>query len=431
MDDKKQLNEATKLEQKGNFNKLAPMLFYIKKQLALIDKVISDSKKLSSTEFEKEYKENPIEIILKTPDIVNDSISLYRSRLAKDIDKDEDLSDPATFSYVPLTMNKEGFPKMGRANYKGQSIFYASEHIKTNFREISKDCNIKDEAYLAKWNLKPNSNLHLYRTIPNWGISTARNQEGIFTINIPEIVNSDLGKYLEKLGKIMMSNEETGKYLGSSLISNCIYDAQGVLKDSKGNVYDSDIYYDGIAYPSATGETDDVNLALKPQFVDRNMELEYVIKGRLAADMRSVEFEKIGLNEEGRINWYALFYNDSSILITDVTYRDVKGNFVDVSKGLLLDANNVVTSARTALTQAFEYHHEEMFRVLAKLVQINIKENQKVTKSSLEKIIPLRIIRGVNGWKFVDGDNCTPLIEAVYNITLKIQLREISTNSVR
>lgn len=118
--------------------------------LALLDRVIGNSKTLSKNEFEKEYKGNPIQIILSAPLVFNDSMSLYRGRLADDVGKNEDLSSPATFSYVPLVLNKDGLPKMGRANYKGQSIFYASEQMKTNFKEISKDSNIGDEAYMAK-----------------------------------------------------------------------------------------------------------------------------------------------------------------------------------------------------------------------------------------------------------------------------------------
>ena len=59
------------------------------------------------------------------------------------------------------------------------------------------------------------------------------------------------------------------------------------------------------------------------------------------------------------------------------------------------------------------------------------KENQTVTKSSLEKSVPLKIIRGLNGWKLVDGPNSTPLSKVAYTITLKNQLREISPDDVR
>ena len=404
----------------------------MKEHLALLDRVIGNSKTLSKREFEKEYKGKVIKIILNAPAVFNDSIPLYRGRLAEDVGRAEDLSSPATFSYVPRVLNEKGLPKMGRANYKGQSIFYASEHMGTNFKEISKESGIGDEAYMAKWVLKPNSNLYLYRIIPDWGISEDNDPNGIFTITKPEIVNSELGLYLKRLGYIMMSNEDTGKYLGSSYIANCIYAATGVAKDSKGNIFDVDVHYDGIAYPSAIGNADEVNIALKPEFVDRNLKLECVIKGRLAPDMRSVGYEKIGINENGRIVWYTSIIDEDSITIIETKYCDRYGNYVDVSKGQILDADdNTVKSELTPFTQAIMFHREEMFRGLANFVQMCINENQTITKSSLEKSVPLAIIRELNGWKLINGHKNTPLSKVVYTITLKNQLREISPDEVK
>ena len=183
----------------------------MKRFLEILDRVLGDSRTLSKTEFENKYKGKAIPIILNAPCVFNGSTFLYRGRLAKDVDLNEDLSSPATFSYVPLFLNKIGKPQMGRANYEGQSIFYASEHMKTNFKEISKDSNIGDEAYMAKWRIKPNSNLHLFRTVPACGISTANDPNGTFSITDPSIVNSELGLYLKRLGSIMMLDEEVGK----------------------------------------------------------------------------------------------------------------------------------------------------------------------------------------------------------------------------
>lgn len=404
----------------------------MKQYLSLLDRVIGDSKTLSKREFEKEYKGKTIKIVLYAPVVFNDSMPLYRGRLAEDVGRTEDLSKPATFSYVPRFLNENGLPKMGRANYKGQSIFYASKHMGTNFKEISKESDIGDEAYMAKWVLKPNSNLHLYRTIPDWGINEANDSNSIFTITRSDIVNGELGIYLKRLGYIMMSNEETGKYLGSSYIANCIYSAKGNVKDSNGNIVYNDIHYDGIVYPSAIGNINDVNIALKPEFVDKYLDLECVIKGRLAPDMRSVKYEKIGINENGRIVWYTSIIDEDSITIIETKYRDCYGNYVNVSKGQILDANNnTVKSELAPFTQAIVFHREELFHGLIEFVQMSIKESQTVTKSSLEKSVPLCIIRGLHGWKLVDGHKSTPLSEAVYTIILKNQLREISPDEVR
>lgn len=402
----------------------------MKQYLALLDRVIGNSKTLSKIEFEKKYKGKSIKIILNAPIVFNDSMPLYRGRLAEDVGKTEDLSSPATFSYVPRVLNEKGLPKMGRANYKGQSIFYASEQMKTNFKEISKDSNIGDEAYMAKWKLKPNSNLRLYRTIPAWGINTDNEPNSIFTITEPNIVDSELGVYLKRLGYIMMSNEEIGKYLGSSYIANCIYSANGFAKDSTGNKYE--IHYDGIIYPSvASGGTEEVNIALKPEFVDKNLELECVIKGRLAPDMRSVKYEKIGINENGKIIWYTSFIDEDSIMNIVTQYYGSDGNNVDVSKGKILDADNNVVSELTPLVHALKFHRDEVFNALAQFIQTEVKENQTVTKTSLEKSVNLGLIREFNGWKLLSGGKSTPLSKVMYSFTLKNQLREIITDEVR
>ena len=398
--------------------------------LNLLDRVIGDSKTLSKTEFENVYKGNPIKIILHNPYVVNDSVPLYRGRLAEYVGENEDLSRPATFSYVPLALNEKGLPRMGRLNYKGQSIFYASERMKTNFNEISKDCKIGDEAYMSKWILKPNSNLHLYRTIPAWGVCTDNASGCIFTITDPNIVNGELGLYLKRVGYIMMSNEEIGKYLGSSYIANCIYSSTGFVRNPKGK--DFNFHYDGIVYPSAVGGSKDVNIALKPEFVDKHLELECVIKGRLSPDMRFVNYEKIGINEGGNIVWYESFIDENSIIDIVPQYFDLHGNYIDVSKGQILDADDSVLDSRTIpFDQVLKYHSKELFSTLVKFTHTIIKETQTITKTSLEKSTSLGIIREFNGWKLVDGARITALSRVLYIITLKNQLREISPEDVR
>lgn len=403
----------------------------MKRFLEILNRVLGDSRTLSKTEFENKYKGKAIPIILNAPCVFNDSTFLYRGRLAKDVDLNEDLSSPATFSYVPLFLNKIGKPQMGRANYEGQSIFYASEHMKTNFKEISKDSNIGDEAYMAKWRIKPNSNLHLFRTVPACGISTANAPNGTFSITDPSIVNSELGLYLKRLGSIMMLDEEVGKYLGSSFIANCIYSVNVPTIGDTGNNIGP--HYDGIAYPSvAAGGTEEVNIALKPEFVDKHLELECVIKGRLAPDMRSVKYEKIGINEGGRIVWYSSFIDENSIIDVVPTYFDTTGRSVDLTGGKILDADDkVVSSEMVPLTQAVNFHHDELFNGLAEYMNTMVKENQIGDIAALDKAVTIGLIREFTGWKLVNSEKITPLSRVLFSVTLKNQLRKLSPDEVR
>ena len=393
--------------------------------LDLLDRVIGDSKTLSRTEFENKYKGKAIPIILNAPYVFNGSTYLFRGRLAEDVGLNEDLSSPATFSYVPLFLNKIGKPKMGRANYEGQSIFYASEHMRTNFKEISKDSNIGDEAYMAKWRIKPNSNLHMCRTVPAGGISTANDPNGTFSITDPSIVNGELGLYLKRLGYIMMSDEEVGKYLGSSFIANCIYSINAPAKDDAAN--DTGFHYDGIAYPSvAAGGMEEVNIALKPEFVDKHLELECVIKGRLTPDMRSVNYEKIGINEGGRVVWYSSFIDESSIIEVVPTYFDTNGRSVDLAGGTILDADDKVVSSEMApLTQAVKFHRDELFNGLAACMNTQIKENQINDIAALDKTVCIDVLREFSGWKLVNGDQTILLSRGLFSIALKNHLRKL------
>lgn len=401
----------------------------MKKYFELLDRVIIDSKALSREDFEGKYKGHPIKIILNVPAVINDSLPLFRGRLAKVVGKEEDLSNPVTFSYVPLKMNMDGKPQMGRANYEGQSIFYASANMKTNFIEISKDCHIDDEAYMAKWVLRPNSNLHLYRTIPAQGISESGNSNSIFTITNPTIVNSSLGTYLKKLGSIIMSNEEQGKYLGSSYISNCIYSSKGCVKDADGQ--DIEVHYDGILYPSAIGDVDDVNIAITPKFVDSNLSLEYVVKGNIASDMCSVKFKKIGINENGKIVWYEAFVDENSITNIVPRYYNSSYEVVDTTHGQILDAeNHVVSTEKAALDYLLMNCRDQIFEKLRSLIDIKLGESKKIDKASI--VISKDVFIGIDlkDWKVVKGNTKTTLCKVIYYFTLKSILREIGPNKV-
>lgn len=395
----------------------------MKQCLQQLDQLIGDTKTLDKSSFEKRYSGNSVDIPVPKPVIIDETMSFFRGRLAEDVGQSEDLSNPATFSYVPLALNKKGLPKMGRLNYKGQSIFYASLHMRTNFKEISKDCSIGDEVYMAKWVLKPQSGLHLYKTIPQWGLNVLNDPNNIFTIIDPNIINSDWGLCLKRIGYIMMSNEEIGKYLGYSYIANCIYDINGIGRDNEGNKYE--LYYDGIVYPSAVGDDSDINIALKPDFVDRNLSLECVIKGTLAPDGRNVEFRQIGINEGGRIVWYEPYVDENSI--TDVVPKSLSptNSVVDVSRGNITDANGQrIKTVMTPIQYIFTNYRDQILNKLFEFVRPRITETQTICKKSLEGSKRMAIINDLQGWHLVEGSHNTPLSKVVYEITVSCQLRQ-------
>ena len=62
--------------------------------------------------------------------------------MGNSIGADEDITNPSTFSYVPQNKCSSSFPPLQRCNFSGQSVFYASMSVKTNFKEIDKESSI-------------------------------------------------------------------------------------------------------------------------------------------------------------------------------------------------------------------------------------------------------------------------------------------------
>lgn len=390
-----------------------------------LESMYSDTKSLSEEEFDRAYKNYPVNIILTSPIVLNESMFLFRGRLAKDVGKNEDLSKPDTFSYVPLSLNKKGIPTRGRANYNGQSIFYASTNMKTNFKEISKNSNIGDVAYMAKWILKPNSNLHLYRAIPEDGVRIDDNTNSFFCISNPSIVNSEIGAYLKKLGNIMMSNVLLGKYLGSSYIANYIYNAKGNAKSPEGN--EIQFHYDGIMYPSAISDSEEINIALKPEFVDSNLDLECVFKGVLAQDMKTVQFKEIGLNEGGKIVWYQFLLDERSITNIISKYKDTSGNIVDTTKGQLFDANNkLMSSEMSVISYLFRKYRDKLFSELANFIHFSVKEGQTIDRSSLKQSTRMGLYLDLYDWNLVKDELVVSLSGVFYEFDIHYTLNRVA-----
>ena len=134
-----------------------------------LDEYVHSAKVMDEQTFRLTYENDqgtlPLSAI-RLPDI---QLSLYRSRLARFVRDNENLLSPQTFSYVPLASTNENFPKLQRANFSGQSIFYGSLSPTTNFREISEDVTAGEEIYMAKWIFSPDANLMLYKVLPPKG----------------------------------------------------------------------------------------------------------------------------------------------------------------------------------------------------------------------------------------------------------------------
>ena len=70
--------------------------------------------------------------------------------MGNSIGADEDITNPSTFSYVLQNKCSSSFPPLQRCNFSGQSVFYASMSVKTNFKEIDKESSIGKEVYIYR-----------------------------------------------------------------------------------------------------------------------------------------------------------------------------------------------------------------------------------------------------------------------------------------
>lgn len=126
------------------------------------------------------------------------------------------------------------------------------------------------------------------------------------------------------------------------------------------------------------------------------------------------------------------FIDESSIIDVVPTYFDTTGRSVDLTGGKILDADDkVVSSEMVPLTQAVNFHHEELFNGLAEYMNTMVKENQIGDIDALDKAVTIGLIREFTGWKLVNSEKITPLSRVLFSVTLKNQLRKLSPDEVR
>jgi len=247
--------------------------------------------------------------------------SLYRVRPHKKI-KNEDFAKVSTFSYVPRELNKKGIPSMGRFNQNGQSIFYASLYGTTNLKEMKDEIEEGDIVYLSKWKIKDNTPIRLYYIYP-----PDTNQDNPF-LNLD--LHPLLLENLKEIGGILLDNEEgPNKYLKSSLIGNQIF-----------NFKEKEVSYDAILYPSVLGNKYEYNLAIKPEYVDANMELECVYEAVVKDNTLSVDCSHIGINKNNRVQWHEFFVYEDDIT-TEYSFRDKEGNLLTTNNDSFVFYNEV------------------------------------------------------------------------------------------
>ena len=277
---------------------------------------------LSDPERIKEYAEKELRLVHPftiSPRFINEY--LYRVRTQESMKYDDELLRISSFSYVPKMYNQGGCPSMGRFNQQGESIFYASLYGTTNLKEMKDEIKEGDVVYLSKWKIKDNTPIRLYYIYP-----PDTNQDNPF---LDLDIHPLLLENLKEIGGILLDNEEgPNKYLKSSLIGNQIF-----------NFKEKEVSYDAILYPSVLGKKYEYNLAIKPEFVDANMELQCVYEAVVKDNTYSINCSRIGLNENGNVQWYEFYIKDEDI-VTSFSFIDKEDNPIMVYEDSSITCNN-------------------------------------------------------------------------------------------
>lgn len=388
-----------------------------------LDNYICSSKSMSEQMYRDTYETTERDMAFVQHQPLGGDFDIYRSRMADSIQPNEDITSPATFSYVPKEKCSPIFPKLQRCNFTGQSIFYASLSLKKNFIEIDKDCCAGKSVYISKWHVNDDANANVFRAIPPEGIDLQDDYRGLLKIDKERNYPSCMETYLCKIGEVFMNNEEgISKYLPSALISNFIYNFNYFGEP----LFQGQSYcFHGVIYPSVKDKTRcSLNVAFTPEFIDSYANLKWVIKGTINEDLVSVRMQEIGFCHDNRIFWYKLFVPRESITLNGVYSLDIYEKTYDTRKGKLFDKNHMeVNNIHAAF---FSNIDQLMEQLLIKFPEPPSDINEIVDESLFnKKIDEFFIVKATEGWAFETENNTIDIVGVVYTFEYSITLKEI------
>lgn len=387
----------------------------IKEHIEKLRDYIRSAKQMDEINFCKEFDNDDFLYHTNVP--FEGGFDIYRSRLEKDMGANEDITKPSTFSYVPFEMRTRSFPKLHRCNYSGQSIFYASLSPKTNFKEINLDAKEGETVYFAKWHIENDAKANLFRVIPPEGVDVIDEDNVTLRINTRQDLPADYIEYLRILGSIMMNTEGSDKecYLPCALISNFVYRINEILS------------FDGIIYPSVKySDKVNLNIALKPEFVDKHMSLLYVIKGIVNKDLSTISFNEIGFCHKQNITWYKPMVYIDTIKITGYRFWDKNGCICDTNKGKIFDKNH--KEINDPLVCFYANFDSWMGQFLTK-AKDNIWKIDTITdESSLVKHVKdVCVGRMLEGWVLQSENNTVELVSVDFTFDFNSELEKLTS----
>lgn len=378
----------------------------------------SAAKVLSEEDFRRKFKISDSNMPFAWQPPINESLNVYRSRSVKSFK--EDRTNPASFSYYPLESADETHPSLQRCNFSGQSVFYGSFSLITNFREIS-DFEEDAEVYVSKWHIEANSNMNLYRIYPPEGVVLNNDYHGILKLENLSVLNSPCQKYLQYFGEIMMregGENQKQNYLPTALVCSSIfnfeYKGEPLFKDHVTE-------YHGIVYPSTkVNGGAEVNVALKPSFVDKHLTLECVAKVKIVHNLSFV-LKEIGFCDGGKIAWTRPMLYEDNFYPHTCYLIDNNDCEVELTGGQIYDANhNTVTDLQCVFFSQFE----SICASLSKFPNSDFFDKQNFEKEIFEVFnMP------VTNWTFEKKDHIIHLKYLQFHFSYQVVLEPIQEKS--
>lgn len=392
-----------------------------------LDALVSASNTMDEQTFRLNYELSKCDLPLVYQPPIDEEFSLYRARLARNILPDEDLNCPQTFSYVPVSKVTGTFPGIGRANYSGQSIFYASFSPTTNFREIDADVKAGEEVFLSRWKVSKDSRLNLYRVFPKESFDDD-NYSGLLKVADKELANSELGVFLRRLGELFMNTEEgKSKYLPTAYIANYILRHKILISDGNQRIL---LGYSGLVYPSTKDNSGkELNVAIIPSFINKHAELEVVWKGRVAEDIHSIKFSSVGFCKKGRIKWYIPYTRRDDIKPIGYSYIDTDNRIVDVSNGILRDRDGQIVLDMYAV---FYDHFDEWCNAFMETfgdTLINKSLSDITDLKSLQELNKYEIAFDLGNWTYQDSGKTHNIARVVYFVEIHTSTKEVKVST--
>ena len=203
---------------------------------------------------------------------------------------------------------------------------------------------------------------------------------------------------------MMSTGEGKAKYLVSALCANFVYNFPPMTLPDGSKIG----HFDGILYPSTKMEDgSELNMAIKPECIDNFATLQYVVRGTVAEDLRSINYSDIGFCKDGKIHWYSPWIDHNDITPTKLFVWDTNNRLIDIEGGILFDKDHKEVSNPWAV---FEYRKDQWAGEYIRQFQSSLRGNYNLEELE-EEHLPSATFSGhailleVDGWKLIRDEN--------------------------